>query len=143
LIVPHRRKPPPQGGRARRRYQRRCTVERTIAWLDNFRRLVVRYDRSLTISERIKLGIRTYNRLMKLVLERDDWQCQKCGSLENLPIHHQIKRSQLGDDALGNLLTLCARCHMAEHGHLGFAGKATQTANENLARGRHLHKAFR
>jgi transposase len=52
LIAPHRknrRKPPTQDGRALRRYRRRWTVERTFAWLGNFRRLVVRYDRSLTI----------------------------------------------------------------------------------------------
>jgi transposase len=52
LIAPHRknrRKPPTQDGRPLRRYKRRWTVERTMAWLGNFRRLVVRYDRSLTI----------------------------------------------------------------------------------------------
>src|SRR6266481_4582877 len=52
LIVPHRsnrKKPATQDGRALRRYQRRWIVERTNAWLGNFRRLVVRYDRSLTI----------------------------------------------------------------------------------------------
>ena len=52
LIAPHRknrRKPRTQDGRALRRYRRRWTVERTFAWLGNFRRLVVRYDRSLTI----------------------------------------------------------------------------------------------
>jgi transposase len=52
LIAPHRknrRKPPTQDGRALRRYRRRWKVERTFAWLGNFRRLVVRYDRSLTI----------------------------------------------------------------------------------------------
>jgi len=52
LIVPHRknrRKLAMQDGRALRRYRRRWTVERTIAWLGNFPRLVVRYDRSLTI----------------------------------------------------------------------------------------------
>ena len=38
-----------QDGRALRRYRRRWIVERTIAWLGNYRRLVVRYDRSLTI----------------------------------------------------------------------------------------------
>ena len=38
-----------QDGRALRRYRRRWTVERTFAWLGNFRRLVVRYDRSLKI----------------------------------------------------------------------------------------------
>ena len=52
LIAPHRqnrRKPSTQDGRALRRYKRRWIVERTFAWLGNFRRLVVRYDRSLTI----------------------------------------------------------------------------------------------
>src|SRR2546430_6282937 len=32
-----------------RSYKRRWIVERTFAWLGNFRHLVVRYDRSLTI----------------------------------------------------------------------------------------------
>jgi transposase len=32
-----------------RRYQRRWTVERTIGWFQNFRRLTTRFDRSLTI----------------------------------------------------------------------------------------------
>jgi transposase len=52
LIAPHRknrRKPPTQDGRALRRYRRGWIVERTFAWLGNFRRLVVRCDRSLTI----------------------------------------------------------------------------------------------
>jgi transposase len=34
-----------------RRYRRRWIVERTFAWLGYFRRLVVRYDRSITIYE--------------------------------------------------------------------------------------------
>ncbi len=52
LIAPHRsnrRKPRAQDGRKLRRYRRRWTIERTIAWLGNLRRLVVRYDRSLLI----------------------------------------------------------------------------------------------
>jgi transposase len=54
LIAPHRcnrSKPPTQDGRALRRYHRRWIVERTFAWLGNYRRLVVRYDRSITIYE--------------------------------------------------------------------------------------------
>jgi 5-methylcytosine-specific restriction endonuclease McrA len=70
--------------------------------------------------KRIKLGKQIYRRLMKRVLERDGWRCQQCGSLENLQVHHQIKRSQLGDDSLANLVTLCAHCHLAEHGQLFF-----------------------
>ena len=54
LIAPHRwnrSKPRQQDGRALRRYRRRWKVERTLAWLGNFRRLVVRYDRSINIYE--------------------------------------------------------------------------------------------
>ena len=52
LIAPHRRgrrKPPTQEARSLRRYRRRWIVERTFAWLGNYRRLTVRWDRSLTI----------------------------------------------------------------------------------------------
>ena len=47
LVCPHRRgrtRPATQDGRKLRRYRRRWKIERTIAWLHNFRRLVVRYD---------------------------------------------------------------------------------------------------
>ena len=47
LICPHRAnraKPPTQDGRKLRRYRHRWKVERTISWLQNFRRLVTRYE---------------------------------------------------------------------------------------------------
>ncbi len=47
LIAPHRRnrkRPKSQDGRPLRRYKRRWKVERLIAWLHNFRRIVVRYE---------------------------------------------------------------------------------------------------
>ena len=47
LIAPHRRnrqKPQTQDGRPLRRYRRRWHVERLNAWLQNARRVVVRYD---------------------------------------------------------------------------------------------------
>lgn len=50
LICPHRRnrtRVKLQDGRKLKRYKRRWKVERTFAWLSNFRRLVVRYERSL------------------------------------------------------------------------------------------------
>jgi len=52
LICPHRRnrvKPPLQDGRKLRRYKRRWKVERTFAWLGNFRRLLVRWERHVTM----------------------------------------------------------------------------------------------
>ena len=47
LISPHRsnRKNRTQGRRRLRRYRRRWKIERRFAWLQNFRRLVVRYER--------------------------------------------------------------------------------------------------
>ncbi|PYX55968.1 MAG: IS5 family transposase [Acidobacteria bacterium] len=47
LIAPHRsnRRNKSQDARRLRRYRRRWKVERLFAWLQNFRRLVVRYER--------------------------------------------------------------------------------------------------
>lgn len=48
MIAPHRRgrtRPKTQDGRPLRRYRRRWKIERLWAWLGNFRRLVVRYER--------------------------------------------------------------------------------------------------
>ena len=50
LIAPHKRnrkKPKTQDGRGLRRYRRRWKVERLFAWLQNYRRILVRYDRFL------------------------------------------------------------------------------------------------
>src|SRR5215211_7592017 len=47
MIAPHRRnrkKKKTQDGRKLRRYKRRWNIERLFAWLQNFRRLVVRYE---------------------------------------------------------------------------------------------------
>ena len=49
LIAPNRanRRQLTQDGRPLRRYRRRWKVERLFAWLQNFRRLVTRYERHL------------------------------------------------------------------------------------------------
>jgi 5-methylcytosine-specific restriction endonuclease McrA len=84
--------------------------------------------------KRIKLRKQAYRRLMKRVLERDGWRCRKCGSLENLQVHHKIKRSQQGSDSLENLVTLCVYCHMAEHGQLNYVKSSKRRrSGENLA----------
>lgn len=50
MIAPHRQNRKPenvtQDGRPLRRYARRWTVERTIAWIQNFRRLCIRWEKS-------------------------------------------------------------------------------------------------
>jgi len=50
MLAPHRsnrKKPPTQDGRSLRRYRRRWKVERLFAWLQNFRRVLVRWERYL------------------------------------------------------------------------------------------------
>jgi transposase len=47
LMAPHRanrKKPKTQDGRPLRRYKRRWKVERLFAWLQNFRRILVRHE---------------------------------------------------------------------------------------------------
>jgi transposase len=50
LIAPHRsnrkKQNKTQDGRALRRYKRRWTVERTIAWIQHYRRLCIRWEKS-------------------------------------------------------------------------------------------------
>lgn len=47
LICPHRRnsKRPKQDGRKLRRYRQRWKIERSIGWLETFRRVATRYER--------------------------------------------------------------------------------------------------
>jgi len=53
MIAPHRKNRLPenrtQDGRAVRRYRHRWIVERTIAWLGNHRRLLVRWEKKLSV----------------------------------------------------------------------------------------------
>jgi transposase len=47
LIAPHkanRKRQKTQDGRKLRRYKRRWKIERLFAWLQNFRRIIVRYE---------------------------------------------------------------------------------------------------
>ncbi|MGH9504087.1 MAG: HNH endonuclease [Terriglobales bacterium] len=64
---------------------------------------------------RLRLDPELYEKLRKQVLCRDGWQCQFCGSRQNLQVHHQQLRSQQGADDDLNLMTLCAGCHKKVH----------------------------
>lgn len=71
LICPHRKnrkKPARQDGRKLRRYKRRYKIERVFAWLGNYRRLVVRYDKHINIYQsffNIACMMITLNKLIK------------------------------------------------------------------------------
>jgi 5-methylcytosine-specific restriction endonuclease McrA len=64
---------------------------------------------------RLRLDSEAYRLLRQAVLERDNWRCQLCGSTVGLEVHHIQHRSSLGDDAEGNLITLCSGCHQEVH----------------------------
>ena len=52
LVCPHRSnriKKPTQDGSRLRRFKRRWIVERTIAWMQSFRRLITRFEKKLEI----------------------------------------------------------------------------------------------
>jgi 5-methylcytosine-specific restriction endonuclease McrA len=64
---------------------------------------------------RIRLDSAAYEELCQQVLRRDSWRCQLCGSRTNLQVHHIQLRSQSGNDAEENLITLCSECHARVH----------------------------
>lgn len=50
------------------------------------------------------------------VLERDDYECQRCGATDGeLQVHHRMPISEGGGHELANLETVCRSCHAAEH----------------------------
>jgi 5-methylcytosine-specific restriction endonuclease McrA len=64
---------------------------------------------------RLVLSGQDYEELRNRVLSRDGWKCQSCGRHKDLQVHHLMRRSQLGSDALDNLIALCASCHRRQH----------------------------
>lgn len=60
---------------------------------------------------RTKLEGDEYKKFIESIFIRDNWSCRKCGSKKALTPHHIKKRSQLGDDIPGNVITLCIFCH--------------------------------
>lgn len=49
------------------------------------------------------------------VFERDNEQCQVCGTSNALHLHHVWYRSQGGSHHQSNLVTVCFRCHERVH----------------------------
>lgn len=65
--------------------------------------------------KRLKLPSDAYKALLRTVYERDGWRCRICKRRDGLSAHHIKFRSQGGDDAESNLITLCTACHKAVH----------------------------
>lgn len=52
------------------------------------------------------------------VLNRDSYQCQMCGRIHSLHVHH-ITYKNLGKEPLSDLVTLCSFCHKKVHDYHG------------------------
>ena len=51
----------------------------------------------------------------KLVKQRDNYRCVRCGSATNLEAHHMVPVAAGGTHEIENLVTLCRRCHQEIH----------------------------
>lgn len=58
------------------------------------------------------------------IMDRDNNKCQRCGSTENLEVHHIIPVSQGGGKDDSNFCTLCSDCHF-NHAHGGSTSNIT------------------
>jgi len=70
-------------------------------------------ERLLEKFERVKIEGEAYKQLIERVFQRDKWMCRNpfCEAMRQLTPHHIHRRSQLGGDEIGNLITLCISCH--------------------------------
>jgi hypothetical protein len=50
------------------------------------------------------------------ILKRDGYKCVRCGSYQNLHVHHKIPVSTRPDHSETNLITLCIQCHGDQKG---------------------------
>lgn len=55
--------------------------------------------------------------LRKIVFERDEWECQKCHSIEKLECHHidPVSKEPLFANDPDSCITLCIDCHKQVH----------------------------
>jgi 5-methylcytosine-specific restriction protein A len=50
----------------------------------------------------------------KSILKRDNYQCQACGSRQQLQVHHRSYK-RAGHELAADLTVLCRTCHMKKH----------------------------
>ena len=59
--------------------------------------------------------------LRKMVLARDNWECQMCGSDEELHCHHitGVEQNPIESADVANCITFCKTCHKKVHSEKG------------------------
>jgi 5-methylcytosine-specific restriction endonuclease McrA len=56
-----------------------------------------------------------WQRRREEVLKRDGYRCVKCGSAQDVKVHHRVWVSEGGSDDVRNLVTLCKEHHDELH----------------------------
>ena len=80
-------------------------------------------------SERLPSGSAFFK---ESVLKRDNFECQICGNIDDLQVHHivPVAKSPLESDDIDNGITLCKECHIKAHNNIpGCSYHALSTCN--------------
>jgi len=86
-------------------------------WDNESRRVIVEEERNLPY--------KGFRELRPLVLERDNYKCQKCGAERGLMVHH-IDGNKF-NNTMENLVTSCYSCHNSLRGRKVRKGGNKQT----------------
>jgi HNH endonuclease len=71
------------------------------------------------VASRPALGKHAWQKLRARALQRDGNRCRRCPNSSKLQVHHVVRPEDRGTDDLGNLITLCDRCHRLTHKAMG------------------------
>ncbi len=58
---------------------------------------------------------KAWKNLREKRLQKDGYQCQKCGSAINVQVHHIRYPDAWGHETIDDLVTLCDSCHKEIH----------------------------
>lgn len=59
-------------------------------------------------------GSKWWDKRRELIFRRDNYTCLKCGTKDNLLVHHRDGNDR--HNSINNLMTLCQKCHLGLHG---------------------------
>ena len=69
----------------------------------------------------------------KLVLKRDHYKCKSCKSYDNLEVHHLSGYSDIPNEPIESLVTLCRSCHQIWHNKHGYPNSYQDYMDWNYA----------
>jgi len=86
----------------------------------------------VTPENKARFNGKVWKLIRKLILERDNFTCQKCGKVQkNLDVHHKNPWRQSKNDDLDNLVSLCRKCHREEESKIQKIIIASKTKVKN------------